>query len=291
MKISVVMIDGSFRENVFGARYFTEQDFPDSDYEVIWVEYFDKAHPEVVANERVKTVCLGRKDIYHSSVCFNAGIAAAKGDVICLPDADQIVPPDFLGRVHDAHCKYEKLVLYGYRYDEPEKGDLQSRDLEELEEKCILKNPTNYGGCLTVRKRWLQELNGYEQHPVFRSGNHANGLDMYTRFKNYGLAIQWEPTLKLYHPWHPFTLEHTSEHDAQEKIIAWRRQNAHWLAFEGMDAAHDKAPPERAAKLLDRQMKRLEKEAQELDQKKSQAVAAGAGSGFLRRVLRSWKKA
>ena len=45
MKISVVMIDGNFRENLFGADYFTRQDFPEDQYEVLWVDYYEKANP------------------------------------------------------------------------------------------------------------------------------------------------------------------------------------------------------------------------------------------------------
>lgn len=237
MKISVIMVDGGFRENIFGAEYFSKQDFPEDEYEVIWVDYYDKPHQDLKKFPNVKIITLNKSAEYHSSYCFNHGINEARGCILIIPDADQIVKPDFLSNVWQLHEQYEKLVIYGYRYNEPEKGILRSYDFEELEGKCILTNPNNYGGCLTVRKKWLLEINGYEQHEIFGSGFHANGYDLYTRFKNFGLAIQWEPTLKLYHPWHVFTLYRANSYRKQEQLIEWRKRNLQYLAFNGLDSS------------------------------------------------------
>jgi hypothetical protein len=241
MKISVIMIDGGFRENAFGIDFFTKH----------------KVHPDVIKHPKIKVITLGRRGIYHSSYCFNKGIIESKGEVIVIPDADQIVKTDFLSNVWSMHSLYDKLVVYGYRYDQNKKEQLHSFDFEELERKCHLKNPTNYGGCLTVRKKWLLELNGYEQHPIFRTGYHANGLDMYTRFKNLGLSIQWEPTLKLYHPWHSFTLKYTREQIAQKKMIEWRKQNLQWLSFIGIDPVRNVEMPQMVRSIVEIEMDEL----------------------------------
>jgi hypothetical protein len=240
LKISVVMVDGSFRENVFGAECFSKQDFPKEDYEVFWVEFYEKAHPEVYKQDHVQVICLDNPEdtVYHSSFCFNEGIRRAQGEIIVIPDADQIVRTDFLTKVWDLHRKYDRLALYGYRYDEMEQGELNSYDLSELEAKCKLKNPTNYGGCLSVRKKWLEAINGYEQHPVMGTGFHANGLDIYTRFKNLGLAVEWSHDLKLYHPWHAFTLigpHEAPQYKTQHNFIKWRLKNVQYEAIQGID--------------------------------------------------------
>ncbi|MEW6747492.1 MAG: glycosyltransferase family 2 protein [Planctomycetota bacterium] len=294
VKISVVMIDGGFREGIFGADSFSRQDFPADEYEVIWVEYFGRPHPGLARYPKVDVQPLGRDGVYHSSYCFNHGIRRARGELIVIPDADQIVRPDFLARVWELHQAYDKLAIYGYRYDEVEQGLLASHDFDELERRCVLKNPTNYGGCLTARKKWLLEVNGYEQHPIFRTGNHANGLDMFTRFKNLGLAIQWEPSLRLYHPWHPFTLQRTLEHEAQEKLVQWRRQNVQWLALEGIDPGRNADPPERVARMLQRTLRELETSPSDGRGRGDGKGAARATNGtasaarpsFLRRSLR-----
>lgn len=235
MKISVIMIDGGFRENIYSAEYFAKQNFPENEYEVIWIEYFDKAHERLRVLDNVKVITLNRNDEYHSSYCFNKGIEEAKGELLVLPDADQIVKSDFLQNIWEKHLKCDNLVSYMYRYDEKEKNSLDDHSFTELDKKCILKNTLNYGGCLAVRKKWLIEINGYEMHPIFRSGFHANGLDIYTRLKNIGLAIQWDRELKLYHPWHPSTLADAPQYEPQKKLIEYRKNNLQYMAIEGID--------------------------------------------------------
>jgi hypothetical protein len=254
MKISVIMIDGNFRENTFGSEYFHRQDFDENDYEVIWVEYYHKANPNVAKKKKIKIITLNNEEDqkYHSSFCFNRGVMEAKGEILVIPDADQIVAPNFLSLVWREHEQYDRLVMYGYRYDESFRGVLKSFDFDELKNKCVLKNPLNYGGCLTIRKKWLLKVNGYEQHPIFSGGFHANGLDLYTRFKNFGLAIRWNPDLKLYHPWHPFTLDDAHEYKIQKLVIEWRRQNIQCMALQGIDANKNIHTPEEIARYLQR---------------------------------------
>ena len=258
IKISVIMIDGGFRKNIFGAKYFSQQDFLDDEYEIIWVDYFDKMEPEITLNPKIKGITLKKRGIYHSSYCFNKGIERARGEIIVIPDADQIVLPDFLSRVWTLHQEYEKLVVYGYRYDEVQERILKSHDFSELENKCVLKNPLNYGGCLTVRREWLLEMNGYEQHDVFRTGFHANGLLMATRFKNMGLAIQWEPSLKLYHPWHPFTLSGSLEYKSQHQVIAWVKSSMLWRAIQGINPMKNQSPSARLSDILREELNLLD---------------------------------
>ena len=238
MKISVVMVDGQFREHTFGAEHFgAKQEF--ADHEVIWVEFYERVPARVRALSNVEVVTLGNpaERVYHSSYCFNEGIRRARGELIVIPDADQIVRPDFLRRVWELHQSYERLVAYVYRYDETERGALTSFDFDELDAKCVLKNPINYGGCLTVRKKWLEAINGYEQHPIFATGLHANGLNNYTRFKCLGLAITWARELKLYHPWHENTLSPGDQYVIQRDFIDWRHRELAFLAVQGIDPA------------------------------------------------------
>lgn len=235
MKISVIMVDGGFREKSFGAKYFSRQEF-EGDFEVIWVEFYDKVQAPLKAQEHFKITTLNnsRDKVYHSSYCFNEGIRLSQGELLIIPDADQIVKPDFMQKVWDIQRRYEKLVVYAYRYDEVARNSLASFDFYELEKKCILKNPLNYGGCLTVRKKWLLEINGYEEHGIFSSGFHANGLDIYTRFKSFGMAVMWAPELKLYHPWHENTRVAADQYVIQKELVEWRHRRMEYLAIDGI---------------------------------------------------------
>lgn len=272
MKISVIMIDGGFRENVYGTKYFSEQDLAENEYEIIWVDYYDSPHKELVKYPKVNVVTLNRTDEYHSSYCFNKGIELAKGEVLVIPDADQIAMPSFLRNIWEIHSKYDRLVNYVYRYDEIKKGSLKTFNYHELEKKCVLKNPTNYGGCLTVRRKWLVKINGYEMHPIFKSGFHANGRDLYTRFKNLGLAIQWDRRLKLFHPWHFLTRASSKHYEGQRKIIEWRRINIQYMAINGMDSKKNEVLPDELNILLYNELRNIDssKRASELREKNAQ---------------------
>lgn len=237
MKVSVIMIDGSFREHTFGAEYFSNQTFPQDEFEVIWVEFYKEANETLSTQKNLKIITLNNEEdtIYHSSYCFNEGIKQAQGELLIIPDADVIVEPDFIQKAWDTHFQQDNLVAYGYRCNEVETNRLKNLSFEELKEKCVITNPTNYGGCLTVRKKWLLTINGYDQHETFESGFHANGLDVYTRFRNLGLPIQWEHNLKLYHPLHAFTSERAPEYKKQRKLIDWRSKNLEYLPLKGID--------------------------------------------------------
>jgi len=260
-KISVVMVDGSFRQKFHTIDFFARQSLPADDYEVLWVEYYDKLQAELSEKIRLYTNCrtitLNRDDEYHSSFCFNAGIRESRGELLVIPDADVVVDERFLEMIWNDHCLNEKLVMYVYRWDEDANTASREPELHHLRTVCSLKNAANYGGCLTVRKKWLLDINGYEQHPIFGSGFHANGLDIYTRLKNLGLHVMWHPTLKMYHPWHPMTRTESKSYDLQQLVIQHRALTLEAMAHEGLDPERNRPmPPDLAARIADAQVPR-----------------------------------
>ncbi len=245
MKISVVMVDGGFRERYHAVDSFCDQDLPLSEYEVIWVEFYDKVSPVLREKQQqyrnFRVVTLNRTGEYHSSFCFNRGIVESRGELLVIPDADVLVERNFLRDVAEEHRQCEDLAMYIYRYNEMKEDHREDIDMNRLRAVCRLTGPTNFGGCLTVRKRWLLQINGYEQHPVFGSGFHANGADVAGRFRVLGLKIKWHPQLKLYHPYHDLTLTHMeTSYNKQLRFIEWRRRKLQWLAYQGIDQARDR---------------------------------------------------
>jgi len=250
-KISVVMVDGSFRENFHSIDFFGNQTFSKDEYELLWVEYYDKVNPYLAKKlskyPHFRIITLKRGGVYHSSYCFNAGICASRGELLVIPDADQVVESDFLEIVCKVHQTNDKLAMYIYRYDEPERMHIQGVSIEHLRKVCFLWNTENYGGCLTVRKKWLLKINGYEQHSIFGTGDHANGRDVYTRLKNLGLHVMWHPKLKLYHPRHPETLRSAPMHKIQQVFINHRSKALATLPFQGIDPTKNPEPPKHLA--------------------------------------------
>lgn len=281
-RISVIMVDGSFRESFHAVDFFCTQTLPTDDFELLWVEYYDKVQPQLAEKiakyPNARIITLGRTDDYHPSYCFNAGIQAARADVIAIPDGDLVCEPDLLERIWEEHQTDEKLVMYLFRYEEPEELHRDEITLEHLRQVCELKGPGNFGACLSVRKKWLLEINGYDQHHAFHTGFHANGADIHTRFKNLGMHIMWHPKLKLYHPWHVFTRIGHDDYKRQEIVTQYRALNLISGAFNGIDPARNVPEPP----ALTRQLAEFEASRE----KQAQKVKTAANASLLHRVRR-----
>ena len=65
------MVDGSFRENLFTIKYWARQNFAREEYELIWVEYYDKVNHELKQilskYPNFRLINLNRSGQYHSS--------------------------------------------------------------------------------------------------------------------------------------------------------------------------------------------------------------------------------
>lgn len=224
-KISVIMWDVMFREYFHTVDFFANQLFPKTDYEFIWVEYYSNVHPELKAKisaaSNARIICLKGEGQWRLAKCINEGISHSSGEVLVIPDGDVVVEPDFLETVWDAHTKAGNLVLYFRRWDEPKDAHRPDISLEHLEKTCEMRNPSNYSGCITMRRGCWQYVNGYEEHPVF-AGPSFTGMELYTRLKNAGFPIMWHPTKKIYHPWHPNTGTPAQRIEEQSWLIKCR---------------------------------------------------------------------
>jgi hypothetical protein len=241
-RISVILVDGSFRSRFGLFDSLERQSYPSSLFEVLWVEHYASLKQELLDRARVlrnvRTVVLNRSGLYHSSYCFNAGLTMARGELLVVMDADVLVEDDFLSVVAEEHEKHGELAVYFNRLIQ-DRNDFHEDDLsfESVKKTCALKAVDNYGGCLSVRKTWLERIGGYELHRAFASGAHANGKDAYVRLKNLGLAVKWHPSRFLYHPWHPGTGYVWADEKRvrwQLEIIQYRALHLMTVPFEGM---------------------------------------------------------
>ena len=234
--VSVIMVDGGFRENFEPLQSWLDQTLERDLYELIWIEYGSQVAPQVQALSRVHTHALGREGepqiIAHA---FNEGIRQARGDLLVLPDADVVCEPDLLETLAEELMLDPGLVVYLLRLDQPQALHVAGQGLESLRRTCSIRNTFNYGGCPAVHRCWMIEMNGYEQLPFF-AGYHYNGADNYTRFKNMGLKIRWHPTQRVYHPWHPVPpASKFATAEVQERFIRRRAASWDWMAYNGLD--------------------------------------------------------
>jgi hypothetical protein len=238
VRISVIAWDGGFRESCRALDFFAHQSLPHEAYEFIWVEYYHEAAARLTARvtrlQNTQVICLGGEGHWHAGRCINAGIAASTGDVLVIVDGDVAVKPDFLERIQEAHAGNDRLVLYVRRWDEPPSSHLSHGSIEHLEAACRLGNPTNYGGCLSLRWDTMALVGGYENHPVF-GGPGAVSKELYTRLVNAGLPIMWHPVLKAFHPWHAGSLPSTDT-PRQRRQAHTVRQRSLNLATQASEA-------------------------------------------------------
>jgi glycosyltransferase involved in cell wall biosynthesis len=248
------MYDGGYRERFHLVDLLNKQSLSKDLSELIWVEYYNTIESELKGKKNIQIIKLDKKPPLFVSYCWNEGIRRSLGDILIMIDADVTVPFNFLEAVLHEHERNDRLVMYFFRPEEPEPDILPSRlspiDMESLQKASILRNPSNYGGCLTVRKKWLMRVNGYEQFPCFAGNVFMGGRDLYTRFKNLGLDIKWHPSIMLYHPWHP-TSYSPFDHDpekgtynsqAQREVIRRRELSLDTLPYQGIDKNKNKDP-------------------------------------------------
>jgi len=210
MKISVIVWDACFREKFHAIDSFCTQDYPKTEFEFIWVDFYTNTNPQLLnkidsySNAHLINLNNAPESVWHLGKCINAGINTSKGDVLVFPDGDIIIQNDHLQVIENQIKNHKELVLYFRRWDELEKTHcLKSYDRDYLEQHTKLLNATNFAGCFALHKDVMDLINGYEENEVF-AGPGANGMETYLRLRNAGLAIKWHDK-KIYHPWHPST--------------------------------------------------------------------------------------
>jgi hypothetical protein len=227
--VSVVCWDASFRESFDALACALDQTLAADRYELIFVEYYERPNPRATAllagrpNARVAVMGLpypGRENEHVIGACINEGIRHARGDLVVVPDADVLFERDFLEEVVRQHERCEEMALYFYRMDEPKTDAPVPRTIEALRQVGRVEAPDNYGGCLSVRRKWLEAVNGFEEDPLWR-GYCSPDQDAARRFKALGLAIRWHPSKFLYHGYHPGC--HSPDRASLERVFIQRR--------------------------------------------------------------------
>ena len=85
-------------------------------------------------------------------------------------------------------------------------------------------NPTNYAGCLSLKKENFEKIKGYETHDAW-AGPGINGMETNIRLRNASLAIKWGE-YDIYHPWHESTLKVGEREKIRKKL---KRSSADYM--------------------------------------------------------------
>lgn len=237
-RISIIVWDASFRESFHTIDYFCKQNYPNDEFEFIWVDFYENRDSILHATiarypqARLLNLCNSDNTPWHLGVCINEGVRQSRGDILVIPDGDVVVSDGFLDIVNRHHSNREDLALYFRRYDEPrDAATSRSReDITYLKQRAQLIHPLNYGGCLSLKRTNFEAVNGYETHNVF-AGAGMIGMEIYIRLRNFGLSVKWVRDVCVYHPWHANTSDDgfNEARQHQVRLNNWAKVYYPWI--------------------------------------------------------------
>lgn len=206
-QVSVILLDWSVRERFHTLDWLSRQNVPREQYELIWVELYDRVVPKVLEKADVVITC-GQKEMYHKHVGYNIGLMHSQGQVITVCDSDAVFPPDFIDSIIKTFNMAESsdlssLVLMHYEWRTKHTYPEKLSDVSELSKYEWDDLWPNVGACMSVRKIDAIRFGGFDEHPSFR-GHMCGPYDLGWRLVNAGIPEVWhDESVALWHFAHP----------------------------------------------------------------------------------------
>jgi glycosyl transferase family 2 len=232
-KVSVIFLDWGVRESFHSLDYLDRQSVPRSEYEVIWVEFYDHLPQTLVRKveesevrgrpliEQWIVVGAAREVYFHKHYAYNTGIALAQGEICVVCDSDAMFPENFIARILEAFDATPGIVLHidqirnanraFYPFNYPDTAEVISDSLtinwnghitRGLEPGADILHEANYGACMAAWRRDLLAIGGADEH-IDYLGYICGPYDMTFRLVNFGRKEVWLDDIFLIHTWHP----------------------------------------------------------------------------------------
>ena len=241
--LSIILLDWSCRERFSALDWLLKQDVPKDQYELIWVEAYDRVVEEVMEKADVVITC-SQQGLYHKHVGYNVGLLQAKGTLVCVCDSDAVFPPDFVSSVlRSFRIESEKsavpMVLMHYEW----RTALLYPD--GLTDSGLLKDAArwqwwplivNEGACMTVRRVDAIRFGGFDEHASFR-GYLCGPYDLGWRLINAGWPEVWhDESTALWHFSHPDPIGANGQRATLKQLREKAYPHIHGHAFTAVEA-------------------------------------------------------
>lgn len=206
-KVSIILLDWSVRERFHTLDWLARQTVPRDQYELIWVELYDRVIPQVL--DKCETVITCRQTgMYHKHVGYNLGLLQAKGQIVTVCDSDAVFPPDFIASIllafhpdGTSEPVPQVLMYYEWRTAQTYPDDLM--DVNQLSRYKWYDLWPNVGACMSVRRKDALCFGGFDEHPSLR-GYMCGPYELGWRLINAGIPEFWhDARVALWHFAHP----------------------------------------------------------------------------------------
>jgi hypothetical protein len=233
VRVSFVLLDWSCRESLHLLDYLNDQTVPRDQYEILWIEYYDRPSPELC--RRIETAraagmpppvdiaaVLGMPPnvCYHKHLMYNVGLLLARGRIVCICDSDAMARPGLVASILRAFEADPNIVLH---LDEVRNNDRRFHpfaypDFEDvvgpgcanwlngrplgLSDRSDPLHTRNYGACMCAVRDDLIAIGGADMHRDYL-GHICGPYELTFRLVNAGKREVWHANEWLYHVWHP----------------------------------------------------------------------------------------
>ncbi|MBM4079559.1 MAG: glycosyltransferase [Planctomycetes bacterium] len=206
-KVSLILLDWSCRESLHALDWLAKQDVPRDQYELMWVELYDRVPQEVMDKADVVITC-GQEGMYHKHEGYNAGLLHSRGQIITVCDSDAVFPPDFVASILrsfklDGSGEPVPLVLMHYEQRSQSEYPNGMSDIRELRNFAWFPLWPNVGACMSIRRSDAIRFGGFDEHESYR-GYLCGPYDLGWRLVNAGIPEVWhDESVTLWHFAHP----------------------------------------------------------------------------------------
>ena len=191
-KLSLILLDWSCRDWFGALDFLNEQDAPRDSYELIWVECHDRV-VDYVREHADTLITLGQEGLYHKHKANNAGLLAARGEVVTFLDSDALYPRNYVSAILNFFFDpivQPRAVLYLNQM----RAKAMRPEKPTWDDVCRVNDwdstGWNYGQGMSVPLREALLAGGFDEHEAFR-GFHSGPSELGFRLLNFGLEEVW----------------------------------------------------------------------------------------------------